>query len=680
MKSSSRSIICEQCKRRRQTAYAYDICSGCTRKLEKKRCSQCSRLVLMLEPGSANCRRCVNSVSKVKIICECCGLSDYAFTYDLNYCRKCHPKMAKRNWVKSLPKTIVCLVCGAVKSPAKKTEMVCQGCNNKRRNANVKCLIPGCDKQINNKTWQLCKHHDMDRLAPVVLREYLESYTSPFPQNQRYMTELASTIKWGAVDKGLVRILESDVRRFRAIGDFLKTHELPEVLTWEAIDEALPKLGKKGRPKAKFIRSYLLHLGHLAAERGSMQDRKSYLTERLIENWAQSAPESFRKYVSDFQEWSLSGMLNPRLQLPQIRVDILCNTSKTLLQGSKSLVAFLTWCVEHSIISLPEIEPTVAEGYQHTLFWQFECKSCHKRIPFEPSQSVKRCANRECGATSSYVRVRRHSRSYVRSEISNLRVFFNWAQLHDIVSKNPFSNHLHMKKSRTFEVVNKLGEMMEVESAIRHYDDAKLEKLCAYIVSPNAEPEEALVLYLIIFHLFTPAELCNVKIPSLVNAGSSLATMFHNKHDYEYLYLPLRKPTRGDRSTRRPKPIIKFPRIALSWLVPLLERYYKKRKSVVCAEHHEYLLAVKGRARYNKPVIREYVLRVVQRASGRVLGGSVNPRDLQRTAAAVFARRSRHRGAVLTMMGYSPVSATQFNYLETFTLQPKMKSRPRNEI
>ena len=40
----------------------------------------------------------------------------------------------------------------------------------------------------------------------------------------------------------------------------------------------------------------------------------------------------------------------------------------------------------------------------------------------------------------------------------------------------------------------------------------------SYMVSPDADPEEALVLYLIIFHLLTVTEICNAKIPSLGGA------------------------------------------------------------------------------------------------------------------------------------------------------------------
>lgn len=672
MPDASRLIICEQCKRHRRTAYAYDFCYACMKKLEKQHCSQCRKMVYMLEPGSAKCRRCVNRVTKVKIICASCGIRDYTLSKDPLHCRKCQPKMEKRNWVKSLPKTIVCTVCGEVKPPVKKTEMVCQVCNNKRRNGEVKCVIPGCDKQINNKRWQLCKHHHADRLAPAEFTKYYENYTSPFPQNRHYLAAFVATMNLAGTSNGVFNILERHVFQCRVIGEFLRTTELPEVLTWKAIDNAMPKLDKKAHKRAKLIRSFLLHLGHTAAEQGSIEDRQAYLSERVINNQVRSVPERFRKLVSDFDEWCLSGMLNPKLQLSQTRIDVLCNTPKTRIDTTRALVKFFSWCVERDIPSLPDISPSLVEEYQQRLFWQFECKTCHHQIPFEALKVSDHCANPRCNARSSCTRIRKLSRNYIAGEISKLRVFFDFAQLHNQAASNPVED-LTMKGFGILAVTDSTGKAMEVALAIRRYDDAVIGALCAYMASPDAEPEAALILYLIIFHVFTPAELRNVRIPSCMKSESTLPVS-QSEHDYEYLYLPRREPSRGNRSQGRPSQVIKFPDEALTWLVPLLERYYAKRNGVVCTEHHEYLLAMKNRARHNTPVTAHYVKKIVQRASLRILGGSVDPSDLRRTAASVIAKRSKRRGAVLTRMGYSPERATQYNYLENFPLQPKMKT------
>ena len=571
-----------------------------------------------------------------------------------------------------MPKTIVCAMCGLTKASWKKKESVCQACDTKRRIGAVKCTVNGCDNRINNKGLQLCKRHDAERVAATLLRRYLENYSSPFPQNERYMAELAATIKWQDVEKGVARIVEHDVCRFRAVGKFLQTNELPEILTWEAIDQVLPPLAKKGRVKPKLIRSALLELGHLFAERGLLPEWSSHVAERCLRRAVESAPAPFLEHISAFRGWAEGGMLNPKLQFLPMELDILASTSKTLGDTIKSISSFLTWCMGRGVVSLEVVDSTLIADYQRSLCWLYECKVCHRRFSFESAKSIERCANPECNAAHSYVRKRKISRSFLSAQTSHLRMFFDWAELHGFISRNPLTGEVCRITARTVTSIDQRGNRLEVGHAIRRYDDRVIERLCAYIVSPEADPEEAIILYLITFHLCTVNELCHLRVPSHVSQESN-QTQMYEAQDYEYLFLRKSVRTRGRRLPTRSDPKLVFPRKALSWLVPLLERHYERRKEVVSAEHHEYLLAVKWRARHNTPVSAMYVRRIIRRASLRVLTtGEVCPSRLRRTAAAVFAQRSRRRSAVLTTLGYTAESATRFNYLETLTLPLKI--------
>jgi hypothetical protein len=670
MANNNRSIICEECKEPRRTQLSFDVCPGCVAKLPRSSCAGCGKLRYKVDPESGLCRRCT-SKQKPRIVCAGCGAYGHAYTHSTVYCRRCYSTAHRRDWKKSLPREAVCVGCGGIKPTCLKAEMICQACYNIRRNGEAECAVAGCENLISNKEWQLCKHHYADRIAPAGLKRYLESYDSPFPQNKRYLTELASRIDWLAVEKGLAEVREIDVRRYRAVGAFLKRHELPEPLTWRAIDAALPPLGPTGRYRTKLIRSCLIDLGHLLAERGLMEDWYSYLSERHCDQTFEKAPEIFLDYLRGFQRWALGAMVNPELQLPVEVMDLLPNKLESLSKSVAAVIAFLSWCAGRGVRSLAEVSPVLVAEYQQTLFWQLECKACHRLAPLEPWRKVERCADEKCGAVGSCVRVKRHARQYVNTQTSSLRVFFDWAKLHGVLEVNPVAHEMCRIRSRTFTVVGCDGEVTEVERVIRRYDDRVVEKLCAYIVSPDADPEEALVLYLIIFHLCTVAELRNAKVPSLMKEESDPAVTASAAADYEYLFVPQREFTRGNRSVRRPTSTIKFPQKALPWLAPVLRRYYEKREEVVRAEHHEYLLAGEGRSRHNKPVCKAYVSRLVRTASLRALGGAVNPWDLRRTAAAVFAQRSKRRGAILTRMGYSEVRATHFNYLETFILRPK---------
>jgi hypothetical protein len=252
-----------------------------------------------------------------------------------------------------------------------------------------------------------------------------------------------------------------------------------------------------------------------------------------------------------------------------------------------------------------------------------------------------------------------------------LRTFFNWARLHDVVSDNPFAYDSDKVRSGTFTVMNKRGQMIEISASIRRYDDNVVERLCNYMASPDADPEEALVLYLIFFHLLTVTELRNAKIPSLVAAENPLGDC-DRARDFEYLLLPVRQLSRGRHLPTREGPIMKYAKEAMCWLRPLLEIYFEKRKRIGVSE---YLFVGQYQLTQNTPVSPAYFNVLVRRASQRVLNGMVNPRDLRNTAAAIRADRSKRRGAILTKLGYTRARATRFNYLETFLLEPKAFKR-----
>ena len=249
-KPLGRSIICELCNQPRRTPSWFDVCPACARNLPRMRCDACNKRRFQLQPDSPICHGCLKTLLKEKISCAACGLTDYAFTCDPTHCRKCHRKVTLRIWKKSWSRKIICTSCGKEKRVWKKTGTICLVCHRKQRSGNARCLFRGCDKPMFIQKSQLCSLHHDDHEAARLLKEYLESYTSPFPHNERYMTEIASA---------LINIRGSDLTRLRAFGRFLQTYELPEVLTWDAIDRALPASGQ-------FIRSCLFQLGDVLAE------------------------------------------------------------------------------------------------------------------------------------------------------------------------------------------------------------------------------------------------------------------------------------------------------------------------------------------------------------------------------------------------------------------------------
>jgi hypothetical protein len=396
-----------------------------------------------------------------------------------------------------------------------------------------------------------------------------------------------------------------------------------------------------------------------------------YQRERLMEKWLRLAPAMFVEHVTAFEKWLSKGMLNPKLYINLHEAQPLTNTSEYTLKTIETVIRFLEWCVKCDICSFANINESTAASYKETLFWQLECSACGKRIPLDVAKTKEICSNQECQASNSYVRIRRLARASVNQYTVNLRTFFNWAQLHDVVTENPFPYNTE-KIRRSFTVMNKRGQMVEIAASIRRYDDKVVERFFSYMASPDADPEEALILYLIFFHLLTVTELRNAKIPSLVAAAENPTGECDRARDFEYLLLPVRERSRGLQSPKREGPIMKYAKKAAWWLRPLLERYFEKRKRIGVSE---YLFVGRYQLTQNKPVCDTQILDLLQRASQRVLNGIVNPRDLRNTAAAIRADRSKRRGAILTKLGYTRGWATRFNYLETFLLEPKTTPR-----
>ncbi len=659
-KSVSRSIICEECRLPRRTIHWSDVCNGCVSRLPKVRCPACSRLLSKLQVDAPFCRRCAGKYSNLKSVCKTCGVADYPFINDLSHCRRCHRKARHKLWVTSMHHDIVCNLCGLTKPSYKKTERICGPCYEKRRGVWLKCTFTGCARLTNYRSSQLCKRHYEERRAPKALEKYVRNYRSPFPQNDRYFAALAAKLKLDSCNAETT-IRARDFRRYRALGEYLKICELPEPLTWCAIEDALPRLTKRAHGRTKAIRSCLFELGNLFLQEELWS---KYRQERLLAKYLKSAPVIFIEHLTAFERWASQGMLNPKLDLEPSESRPLTNTPRAILGTVKAVGVFLRWCAKRNVLSLTDVSQSTIESYKETLFWQYKCKGCGKRTHLEVDKTSEKCSDSECQAMNACVKIRRLTRRSVTDITVKLRTFFNWAQLHNLVGENPLRHEVFA--GNTFTAMNERGEMIEISDSIRRYADDVVERLCRYMVTPDADPREALVLYYIIVHNLTVTEIRKAKLPSL--AAETRGTCDRAK-DFEYLLLPVRKPTRGQLSRGRENPVLKHPKKAACWLRPLLERYFRERRNNVGSEY--LFVGPCHLTRNNRPVTHRTISQLVHSASHRVLNAMISPRDLRNTAAAIVANKSKRRGAILTKLGYSSERAVRFNYLETFLLEPK---------
>jgi hypothetical protein len=365
-------------------------------------------------------------------------------------------------------------------------------------------------------------------------------------------------------------------RRLRMFGHFLQTHELSEPLTWEAIEAALPVLAPTKRKVPQQIRTCLLRLGHLLVVKGQLESREAYLERRTSLQPLARAPEDARVCLQAYTTWLWERRVTPL----------------SVRNHLAAFAAFWSWCAQHSIQPPAGVQTSVVDEYLLTLYWQWQCSACRGTMAFEPRDCRAPNGCTQCGAIGSVTKVRRYAQNTIFPVYSKLLVFFDWAKLNRMVLVNPVQRKM-AAPSRT----------------ICHYPVDVFKRLCAYVTAPEADPVEALVLYLILFHALSTWELRHAEIPALLPLHEDIP--LPSLAEAYYLIIPKPAPSRGHRSPGRPDSYLTFPPGAERWLKPLLERVEGHRRQNVNTFKNPYLLVAPGRARYNMPVSTQFVRRLV---------------------------------------------------------------------
>jgi hypothetical protein len=238
----------------------------------------------------------------------------------------------------------------------------------------------------------------------------------------------------------------------------------------------------------------------------------------------------------------------------------------------------------------------------------------------------------------------------VRGYRGKLRVFFDWAKINHMVISNPVQRKVSASNP-----------------SIERYSPEVITDLCRYIPAPNADPVEALILYLIIFHAFSVWELRHAQLPTLypLHDGIRLPTLAESY----YIFLPKPTPSRGDHSPGRPKVRVDFPTEAASWLQPLLERFEHQRQQVVKNDTNSYLLFSLWTAHHNNPLGVKYVLRFVRRASIRILDKTCTPKVLRKTVGVLFADRAG--AGILRFLGWKGQQAFRYTWAQRRIIHPQ---------
>lgn len=427
-------------------------------------------------------------------------------------------------------------VCKQTRVKAVLGRAICNACWRKELYGLVPCTLCAQPKVIYQKSLGLCKQCYKNCRARQSLRDYAVNFDTPYPHNKGLFNLLITTVEWESVE-------EKVNRRFRAFGRFLQTYQFPQPLTWETIEEALPELGLTNRTNPKLIRFCLLELGHLLAARNKLESRETYIASRFALQPIQSTAPELQGLLHRYATWLWEHKTAPA----------------TVRDHCEDLAAFWYWSIQLGINSPEQVQPSLINDYLQTLYWQWQCSKCQGIVGFEPRhrKPPRICPN--CGAVHSLSQVKRYAQNTVRHRRSKLRVFFNWAKSNRLIVINPVQR-----------------QVAKPEPTIRHYPPEVIRQLCEYVVAPDAEPVEALVLYLIIFHALSVWELQPAKIPAVIPMREDILPLGFGQA--YYLIVPKREPSRGNRSPGHPSIRLDFPPTATPWLKPLLERFEHQRQ------------------------------------------------------------------------------------------------------
>jgi hypothetical protein len=479
------------------------------------------------------------------------------------------------------------------------------------------------------KAERLCKQCYKDHLAPQALRSYVERFTTPYPHNTALFDLFTETIDWPTVTQKMDR-------KFRSFGHFLQIQPLSEPLTWETLEHVLPPLGPTNRTVPKQIRACLLELAHLLVAEGKLESWETYVARRNALSPIKQAPERIQALLHRYAIW-----LGERQSAPSnVREHLEC------------LACFWRWCEQRGIHGPEEVQVSLVSDYLLTLYWLWQCSACGGTMPCEPGARTAPGVCSSCGIIGSLTKQKRYVQNTVRNHRAKLFVFFDWLKINRMVIANPVQR-----------------KTAAPEPTIRHYPPEVIKQLIAFITTPDADPVEAVMLYLIIFHALSVWELRHAALPTVLPLRQDIAVP--TLAEAYYVNVPKPAPTRGDRSPGRPDVRLDFPAKAAPWLKPLLLRFERQRQHMVGDAKNRYLFVTPKLARHNTVVSHFFIWKMVRQASLYVLGAACNPNALRKTSGVMFADRAG--AGVLRWMGWDEQQAFAYTWAARELVQPRQQ-------
>ncbi|HKF47579.1 MAG TPA: hypothetical protein VKB38_09505 [Terracidiphilus sp.] len=438
------------------------------------------------------------------------------------------------------------------------------------------------------KSRSLCAQCAVNHSGPDLLRKFVRNFQSPHPGSQAAFETLVQTIAPENIKQ------YDHAARIIHFGKYLQSHALPIPLTWRAIDEAIEAV-PRGSRAANGIRSCLLSLGHLLANQGCIESRALYQLRRCLAERIANAPAEGRDCVGKFAQWSLDRKATYRHVIAQV----------------ESVNSLWRWSEEKEVNSILSLNGENINRYLRETFLDQRCR-CGGSAPRDSSDAA---ICRTCGSEGPFEQVPRRNPSTIGKARSGISMFFEWAELNSLVTTNPVNASSSTPKNR-----------------IQHCSSDVLVDILDYVMAPDNDPTDALVLYLTTIHLFEGWELQMAEFPKN-ESGSAEADLALS---YGFL-APKRSPSLGRPSTGRDMKRITFPEEERPWMEPLLSRFQRQRAGFLNGAGSKFLFVPQGRIQNNIPVSRRYCADRVAKATQRILGSRIGLNLLKKTGRVFIA-------------------------------------------
>lgn len=261
-----------------------------------------------------------------------------------------------------------------------------------------------------------------------------------------------------------------------------------------------------------------------------------------------------------------------------------------------------------------------------------------------------------CGAMGTLAKEKWLAQNTIRGHRAKLFVFFDWLKMNRKVISNPVQSKIPAP-GRT----------------IQHYSPDVIKHLSTYLRAADADPFEALMLYLVLFHALTIWELRHVLLPTFLPLHQEVALpRFAESY---YVIIPKPEASLGARSPGRPDIRLDFPVKAAPWLKPLLDRFERQRQLMAPNPQNRYLFINPYTRHHDIPVGHDFIRSTIHRASGRVLGASCSPNTLRKTAGVMFADRAG--AGILRWMGWEDQQAFAYAWAPREEVQPRFREDPQ---